>query len=128
MRMSATEDQEQSALFERIARSVTQIPELSLLFHIPNGGYRSPRTAAALKKQGVQPGVPDLFLPVPCGVFHGLWIEMKRTDARPSDTKPVQLDWHKRLVVRGYRVEVCKGWEAAWAVLTEYLSERNSNV
>ena len=128
MRLSATEDQEQSALFERIAVSVTQIPDLALLFHIPNGGHRSPRTAGMLKRQGVQPGVPDLILPVPRADCHGLWVEMKRTDARPSETKPAQTKWHEDLRRQGYRVEVCKGWEAAWLVLTQYLSERESNV
>ena len=45
-----------------------------LIFAIPNGGYRSIKTAKLLKEEGVVPGVPDLFIPK-----WKLFIEMKRT-------------------------------------------------
>lgn len=47
-------------------------------FHIPNGEQREPSTAARLTRMGVKPGVPDVFLPVPMGIFHGLWSKLKR--------------------------------------------------
>ena len=128
-RAAPTEDAEQTALFQRVAYSLATLPELALLFHIPNGGYRSRRTAARFKEQGVKAGIPDLLLPVARHGFHGLWIEMKRTDSRPSETKPLQLKWHTDLTAQGYRVEVCKGWESAWNVLMNYLStEGKTNV
>lgn len=37
------------------------------IFHIPNGGRRDKREAASLKRQGVKPGVPDLFVPTRSG-------------------------------------------------------------
>ena len=55
-----------------------QFPQFrSLLFAIPNGGQRNVVTAARMKKEGVLAGVPDLFLSVPRGEWHGFYIEMK---------------------------------------------------
>ena len=44
-----------------------------LVFAIPNGGKRSIVTAKRLRREGVTPGVPDLYIPA-----WGIWIEMKR--------------------------------------------------
>ena len=35
-----------------------------LVIHIPNGGSRNVIEATKLKRMGVRPGVPDLFIPV----------------------------------------------------------------
>lgn len=71
-----TEAQEQITLFSWAA--VQAIPELALLYHIPNGGSRHKAEAARLRAEGVRSGVPDLCLPVPRGGCHGLYIELKR--------------------------------------------------
>lgn len=94
-------------------------PELALLHHIPNGGRRDPVEARHLKELGVKPGVPDLFLPVARGGYHGLYIEMK---SETGHTSREQEDWGERLTVQGYRWQVCHGWEAAAAALEWYLS------
>lgn len=96
-------------------------PELLLLTAVPHGGFRHKATAGKLKAEGVRAGYPDYLLDVPRGQFHGLRIELKRRNASPSDTKPEQVEWHEALRANGYRVEVCKGWEAAWAVVVDYL-------
>ena len=70
--ITASESQEQQALFEWAELSKRCFPELELLFHVPNGGARSKATAGRLKAEGVKPGVPDLCLPVPRGAYHGL--------------------------------------------------------
>lgn len=95
-----------------------QWPELSLLYHIPNGGTRDPIEAKHLKQQGVKPGVPDLCLPVPHGKYHGLYIEMKTPEGRTSRDQDW---WGEHLSVQGYMWEVCHGWESAVAVLEWYL-------
>ena len=72
------------------------------IFAIPNGGSRTPSTAARLKAEGVSPGVPDLFIPA-----WGLWIEMKRT--KGGKVSAEQKEWHIYLETCGYRVIVCHG-------------------
>lgn len=114
-----TEEQEQAAVFEWAVLMRNQFPELSLLFHIPNGGWRAPATAAKLKAQGVKAGVPDLFLPVARGGFHGLWIELKRQhDGKLS--KP-QKEWIDDMRKQGYKAERANGADEAIAILQEYL-------
>ena len=72
-----TEHDEQAALFQWAELMAAQIPELRLMFAIPNGGHRHIGVARKLKAEGVKPGVPDIFLPVARNKFHGLFIEMK---------------------------------------------------
>ena len=97
----------------------TQWPELAMLFHIPNGGTRDAVEGRHLKQAGVKPGVPDLFLPVPAGRYHGLFIEMKKDTGRASEA---QKWWIERLNAAGYFAGVCHGWQSAVTVLEWYLS------
>lgn len=115
--MEYTEDQEQAALFEWVA--LQDNPVIKLLYSIPNGGYRPPRTAALLKRTGVKPGVPDMFLPVAHGCYHGLFIELKRVHG--GAVSFYQKIWIDNLRSQGYRVEVCKGWVEARNVILDYL-------
>lgn len=102
------------------AGKIGQWPELVLLHHIPNGGFRGKREAARLKRMGVKPGVPDLHLPVARGGFHGLYVEMKRRDGgRVSSEQRV---WLAALHAAGHCVAVCEGWEQAVAVIRDYLA------
>lgn len=96
-------------------------PELALMYHIPNGGSRNKVEAARLKAQGVKKGVPDVFLPVPRGGYHGLYIEMKRQ--KGSVVSQEQKEYIAALRAQGYRVEVCKGFHAAADVIEEYMNE-----
>lgn len=90
-----------------------------LLFHtIPNGGKRHRVVAAKLRAEGQLAGVLDYCLPAARQGFHGLYIELKAQGGRPSEE---QLVFAERVRAEGYRVEFCKGWEAAWAVLCDYI-------
>lgn len=115
-----TEDEEQAALFQWADRAACSIPELRLLFAIPNGGYRHPATAAKMARTGVRAGVPDMCLPVARGCVHGLYIELKRR--RGGVTSVNQKEWIRRLTEQGYMVLVCKGWEEAKNVIEFYLA------
>ena len=110
-----SEAQEQAAVIEWCAWA--HVP----VFHIPNGGYRNPREAARLKAQGVKAGVPDLMVPVPNGECHGLFIEMKAGNNKPSDK---QLRWLSILEENGYRATVCWGADEAIAEIRAYLRDR----
>ena len=63
---------------------------------------------AALKAEGVSPGVPDLFVPE-----WFLWIEMKRATGGTVST--VQKDWIAYLEGIGHRVIIGRGFENARA-------------
>lgn len=119
--MHASEHEEQVALFRWAEFARARWPELALLFAIPNGGERHPAVAAKLKAEGVKRGVPDICLPVACGVFHGLYVELKSATGRASGE---QRGWIDALRVQGYRAEVCRGWLQARDVIMDYLDEQ----
>ena len=116
------ESTEQTALFRWAAYSAGKYPELRCLYHVPNGGSRNPIEAHNLKLQGVQPGVPDICLPVPRGGYHGLYIELKRR--KGGRLSEEQAGWIDRLNRLGYRAVVCKGWDAAREEIEQYLRAR----
>jgi hypothetical protein len=112
------EKQEQIALIQWATLESKKHPELSLLVHIPNGGYRLKSEAVSLQRQGVSPGFPDLFLPVPRFPFHGLFLELKTSRGRVT---PYQAGWLKALSDKGYRAVVARGFEGAKEEIEEYL-------
>jgi hypothetical protein len=118
--MRQEEHAHQVTLFEWAAlAAMKEYPELSLLFAVPNGGKRSKVTAALLKAEGVKSGVPDVWLPVARGPYHGCVIEMKKPKGeKPSDT---QRWWIDRLTHQGYYVDTCYGFESAREKLEWYL-------
>ncbi len=113
-----SEYEEQVAVMEWAEKLSIRHPYLSFLFHIPNGGYRDPITASRLKRAGVKPNVPDLFLAVPMNGFSGLFVEMKSLG---GTTPKKQALFHQQLRVLGYGVVVCKGAESAKAAIRNYL-------
>ena len=94
-------------------------PELALLHAIPSGGHRHKRVGVYMKAEGVKRGVPDLFLPVPRLVFHGMYIEMKFGKNKPTVE---QLEWLAALVEQGYRCDICYGADAVIDALCNYLN------
>lgn len=82
----------------------------SIIFAIPNGGYRGKAAAGRLKAEGVLSGVPDLFIPE-----LGMFIEMKRE--KGGSVSPEQRIIMDELLKIGYACEVCKGCEAAKAAV-----------
>ncbi|MHC1792149.1 VRR-NUC domain-containing protein [Solidesulfovibrio sp.] len=114
-----SEHDEQCIVIARAEVLAPSVPELRLLFAIPNGGHRHKAVAGKLQAEGVRKGVPDLCLPVSRGGFHGLYVELKaQRDGRVSDE---QKEWIAALQAQGYRAEVCVGADAAWRVICEYL-------
>ena len=97
-----------------------RIPELYLMHAIPNGGKRDIRTAAKLKAEGVKPGVPDIFLPVPRGGKHGLYIELKRR--KGGTVSAAQEAWIRALMHQGYVCTVCHGADEAKNEILAYMA------
>ena len=117
-----SEAQEQTAVMTWARYNERKYPMLKWLFHIPNGGSRHPAEAVTLKRMGVKPGVPDLFLPYPVNGYSGLWIEMKAEKGRPT---ALQKEWLEWLNQQGYRAVVCHGAESAIYEIERYLHEQS---
>lgn len=117
-RPARSEHVEAVALMRMVGLHVGQYPALARLYAIPNGGDRHPAVAAKLRAEGVRPGTPDYHLPLPRHGCAGLWIELKSMTGYPSRE---QREWIEWLRAHGHRAEVCRGWEAAWRVVCEYL-------
>lgn len=115
-----TEKDEQIALFDWAQYRT----DLQRMFHIPNEGRRTVQHVMSLKRLGMKPGVPDIFLPVARGGYHGLFIEMKRRIG--GRLSPEQKDWQVALLEEGYAVAVCKGFEDAKETIDWYMKGANS--
>ena len=90
------------------------------LFAVPNGGYRTPATAAKIKAEGALPGVSDLILLIARGDYHGLLIEMKTDKGRQSEA---QREWQRLIEADGYKYVVVRSIEEFIKVVTDYLNE-----
>lgn len=91
------------------------------LFAVPNGGYRTPATAAKIKAEGALPGVSDLILLLARGKYHGLLIELKTDKGKQSEA---QKEWQKLIEADGYKYVVVRSIEEFIKVVTDYLNEQ----
>lgn len=101
------------------------IPALDELYAIPNGGERHGAVAGKLKAEGVKPGTPDTHLPVACGKYHSLYIEMKKPGGEKKKSgacNDAQKKRFPRLLSYGNAVVVCYTWQQAARTLLTYLS------
>lgn len=115
---NTSEAEEQIALIEWCQAMQGREPRLWWLFHPANGELRDIRTAVKLKKMGVNPGVPDLWLPVAAHGYPGLVIELK---AIGGTTRPDQDRWLLHLESQGWYAVVKYGWLASAKTLAWYL-------
>lgn len=120
--MKLEEHEIQKTLMRWVEMAAARHPELHLMHAIPNGGQRNKIVGAKLKAEGVKPGVPDLCLPVARGDHHGLYLEMKTPTGPVSNS---QKQWHLDLREQGYRVEVCRSWHYAAAIICTYLTAKD---
>jgi hypothetical protein len=114
MKVIPTEDQEQAKLCTWMTRTGI------IFFAIPNGGQRNLVEAVKFKRCGVQPGVPDLCIPIPSGSYHGLFLELKRTQG--GKVSDAQLYWLRFLRSQGYFADVAYGAEDGIKIVSEYLA------
>lgn len=116
-----TEHEEQVMLFDWMTASRGRFPALERAFAVPNMGQRSYATANYLAQEGLKSGVPDIFIPAARQGKHGLFLEMKRIEGGKLSMQ--QSQWIAALIVLGYRVEVCNGFEEAKAVIENYFTK-----
>ena len=92
-----------------------------------NEGERTEGQKVHLTLMGMKKGCSDLFLAVPKGKFHGLWLEMKRDkqyppSARLTDTWIAQEKFMCARRARGYAACFAFGWLHAKDVIEQYLN------
>jgi hypothetical protein len=112
---------EESHIQQAIVAGVRWLPGGEWLHHIPNGGKRNKREAARLKAEGVLPGVPDLFLPLARGGYHGLYMEVKRPDTTKSKVSDEQQAFLDHAHAEGYKVIVVRSAQQGIDAVIEYL-------
>ena len=94
-------------------------PKYSInLFAIPNAGKRSPRGGKWMKDEGLTAGVSDLFLALPVGRFHGMFIEMKIHPNKPTDS---QIKFQEAMRKRGYEAVICYSIDEFMTVVHNYI-------
>lgn len=119
---AGTEHAHQTAFFQWVAMRF-QHPQKHMFFAVPNGGDRNISVAASMKAEGVKPGVPDVFWPVPMGPYAGLWLELKRPGLEGralGGRSDKQEKWHRDLIGQQYAVATVYGWEAMTEALKWY--------
>ena len=114
-----SEDQEQAALIRWFQAQYPRIK--NRLFAIPNGAHKSRYAASRFTAAGLRAGVPDLFLPVARGGYHGLFVEMKRL--KGGVVSDAQKDWIEYLNRAGYLAVVCSGCDQAREKITAYMMD-----
>mgnify|MGYP003143062637 FL=1 len=118
-----SESTEQQALIQWADLYAVEVPELRLLYAIPNQGGAGKQAiirGQRMRKEGMKKGVPDLCLPVRRGAWNALYIEMK--DVATGRLSPAQLDWMYMLTDAGNCCCVAHGFEAGRHALQEYLA------
>lgn len=97
------------------------IPELKWMFAVPNGAKRTAYEGAMLKNSGLKAGVSDIFLPIASSGYHGMFIEMKYGDNKPSQA---QKEFIKDMKIEGYKCIVCYSASEALDSIIKYIKEK----
>lgn len=100
------------------------------IHHSPNGGYRNESEGRNFKLMGTKAGFPDLFIFIPKGNYHGLFIELKTPKGKTADGKTRQAGQVSnnqemmidRLNAIGYKAVVCYGYDETITAIKDYLS------
>lgn len=102
------------------------LSQLKWLHAVHNQGHGDAIRGAKARAEGVKAGVADIFLPVPMlpfGMFeptryHGLYIELKVGNGKPSD---IQNEFMSDMINNGYYSCIVYGWLEARKIILDYL-------
>lgn len=116
---SRPEQDLQIAIFDFIRLSMTYNGRslADYAFHVPNSAKRGLVEAQRNKRAGVKPGVNDIVVPIACGGYGGLWIELK---VDKNDLTDNQINFHQRLREGGQQVHTCRTLTEVVAVICDY--------
>lgn len=118
--ITVPEEKEQQRIFKWAETAKLTHPELELLNGSMNGVRLTIGQAVKAKKAGMKKGFPDINLPVPKGIYHGLYIELKIKSG--GKVSKEQKWWKEKLTEQGYCSVICKGYDDAISVILWYLA------
>lgn len=96
-----------------------QYPGIAPLFwKNANEGKRSKALGGISKAEGLQSGVPDLFLAKPSRGWHGLFVELKIGKNKLTDNQRQMIEI---LTANAYKCEVVRSIDEFMNVIWEYL-------
>ena len=95
------------------------------LIRINNGGRRNASQRHFDWKMGEVSGASDYFLAIPCGEYHGLFLEMKSKTGRPE---PHQLRFLRDVQRSGYMGIVAYGDTEARDILAAWMNEKPEKI
>ena len=121
MRHLESAHQQQVIEWARWASRSAKYPMLNMLHCSLNGVKLSKTQAGIAKAQGMLSGVPDLFLPVPRGKYHGLYIEMKHGSNTLTENQERFLQNAANV---GYAVAVCYSAQEAIKRIGDYYDDK----
>ena len=113
-----SESAEQIALFDLLRAYQSQHDELRWIYSIANGGHRHKLTAVKMSREGVKRGVWDIHVPIPKGIYSGMWIEMKFGRNKLTDD---QKAFGRAMTIYGHKTAVCYSWTEAANEIFGYL-------
>jgi len=91
-----------------------------LVYSNPNEGKRDPKNASRMIAEGLTKGIPDVFIAITKGIYHGMYIEFKRSEKeKPS---PEQAEVISKLRKQGYFVFICHDSRVACELFEKYLA------
>jgi len=98
----------------------------SSLNGISLGGSKKRRgiTIKSAKAQGMLNGVSDIQLCVARGGYHGMFIELKRSDGKQYDVTDDQWSFIYAMREQGYYATWCAGHKQAIELITDYMEGR----
>jgi len=120
MKHNESAHQQQVIEWVRMASRSAKYPMLNMLHCSLNGVKLSKTQAGIAKAQGMLSGVPDLFLPVPRGKYHGLFIEMKHGTNTLTDN---QKKFLQNAANVGFAVSVCYSAQEAIKRIEDYYKD-----
>jgi len=114
------EDSELIKFFDWVRINEKFDPRLVCIYHIANERRTSMHKGKIFKQKGVRSGVPDVCVPIPSGMYPGLYIEFK---VRPNSLSDAQKAFIKALLKIGHLVVVAWSADEAIQIVREYLDE-----
>ena len=95
------------------------------IMQLQNEGKRSVAGHKISVAMGLFPGASDLFISVPMGGYHGLWVELKRKAFRKSENPEHvarQIDFIEDKIEIGFAGGIRKGSEDAIEFIRQYMN------